>query len=184
MRMSNVVAAVVRPQSQMLDERARIWNDRHDRVAKARPSRSLRAELDPVHSARARRDVVSPLHGSLPQSRCVPEVVRKSRGGWIHIVARVMAFPQVCVHPAKNQRHPRAPLRHAHPTEPGAGRLRCNRAHHQRRTGCRAGGRRKSRDRRKSAVACLLWRRRQIRYSRLVASGASTGVAILKGHTP
>ncbi len=33
MRMSNLVAAIVRPQLQLLDERARVWNDRHDRLA-------------------------------------------------------------------------------------------------------------------------------------------------------
>jgi dTDP-4-amino-4,6-dideoxygalactose transaminase len=33
MRMSNLVAAIVRPQLMLLDERARIWNDRHDRLA-------------------------------------------------------------------------------------------------------------------------------------------------------
>ena len=33
MRMSNLVAAIVRPQLRLLDERARIWNDRHDRIA-------------------------------------------------------------------------------------------------------------------------------------------------------
>jgi dTDP-4-amino-4,6-dideoxygalactose transaminase len=33
MRMSNLVAAIVRPQLPLLAERARIWNDRHDRLA-------------------------------------------------------------------------------------------------------------------------------------------------------
>jgi dTDP-4-amino-4,6-dideoxygalactose transaminase len=33
MRMSNLVAAIARPQLALLDERARIWNDRHDRLA-------------------------------------------------------------------------------------------------------------------------------------------------------
>ncbi len=33
MRMSNLVAAIVRPQLPLLDERARLWNDRHDRLA-------------------------------------------------------------------------------------------------------------------------------------------------------
>ena len=33
MRMSNLVAAVARPQLPLLQERARIWNDRHDRLA-------------------------------------------------------------------------------------------------------------------------------------------------------
>jgi dTDP-4-amino-4,6-dideoxygalactose transaminase len=33
MRMSNLVAAIVRPQLHLLEERARIWNDRHDRLA-------------------------------------------------------------------------------------------------------------------------------------------------------
>jgi dTDP-4-amino-4,6-dideoxygalactose transaminase len=38
MRMSNLVAAIARPQVALLPERARIWNDRHDRIA-ARLSR-------------------------------------------------------------------------------------------------------------------------------------------------
>jgi dTDP-4-amino-4,6-dideoxygalactose transaminase len=33
MRMSNLVAAISRPQIAMLEERAHIWNDRHDRLA-------------------------------------------------------------------------------------------------------------------------------------------------------
>lgn len=33
MRMSNLAAAIVRPQLTLLDDRARIWNDRHDRLA-------------------------------------------------------------------------------------------------------------------------------------------------------
>lgn len=33
MRMSNLVAAIARPQLKLLPERARIWNDRHDRLA-------------------------------------------------------------------------------------------------------------------------------------------------------
>lgn len=33
MRMSNLVAAIARPQLRLLEERARIWNDRHDRLA-------------------------------------------------------------------------------------------------------------------------------------------------------
>jgi dTDP-4-amino-4,6-dideoxygalactose transaminase len=33
MRMSNVVAAIARPQLALLPERARVWNDRHDRLA-------------------------------------------------------------------------------------------------------------------------------------------------------
>lgn len=33
LRMSNLVAAIVRPQLPLLPERARIWNDRHDRLA-------------------------------------------------------------------------------------------------------------------------------------------------------
>jgi dTDP-4-amino-4,6-dideoxygalactose transaminase len=33
LRMSNLVAAIVRPQLHLLEERARIWNDRHDRLA-------------------------------------------------------------------------------------------------------------------------------------------------------
>ena len=33
MRMSNLVAAIARPQLPLLPERARIWNDRHDRLA-------------------------------------------------------------------------------------------------------------------------------------------------------
>ncbi|MFM9942301.1 MAG: DegT/DnrJ/EryC1/StrS family aminotransferase [Hyphomicrobiaceae bacterium] len=33
MRMSNLVAAIARPQLALLDDRARIWNDRHDRIA-------------------------------------------------------------------------------------------------------------------------------------------------------
>jgi dTDP-4-amino-4,6-dideoxygalactose transaminase len=33
MRMSNLVAAIARPQLRLLAERARIWNDRHDRLA-------------------------------------------------------------------------------------------------------------------------------------------------------
>ncbi len=35
MRMSNLVAAITRPQIGLLEERARIWNDRHDRLAAA-----------------------------------------------------------------------------------------------------------------------------------------------------
>ena len=35
MRMSNLVAAIARPQLPLLAERARIWNDRHDRLADA-----------------------------------------------------------------------------------------------------------------------------------------------------
>jgi dTDP-4-amino-4,6-dideoxygalactose transaminase len=34
MRMSNLVAAIARPQVALLPERARIWNDRHDRLAR------------------------------------------------------------------------------------------------------------------------------------------------------
>ncbi len=33
LRMSNLVAAIVRPQLLLLEDRARIWNDRHDRLA-------------------------------------------------------------------------------------------------------------------------------------------------------
>lgn len=33
LRMSNLVAAITRPQLTMLEERARLWNDRHDRLA-------------------------------------------------------------------------------------------------------------------------------------------------------
>jgi dTDP-4-amino-4,6-dideoxygalactose transaminase len=33
MRMSNLVAAIARPQLRLLPERTRVWNDRHDRIA-------------------------------------------------------------------------------------------------------------------------------------------------------
>lgn len=52
MRMSNLVAAVARPQLPLLDERARIWNDRHDRLA-AHLSQIMNVRLPQRHQAEA-----------------------------------------------------------------------------------------------------------------------------------
>jgi dTDP-4-amino-4,6-dideoxygalactose transaminase len=52
MRMSNLVAAIARPQLALLPERARIWNDRHDRIAR-RLARIDRLRLPRRHQAEA-----------------------------------------------------------------------------------------------------------------------------------
>ena len=52
MRMSNLVAAVIRPQLHLLNERARIWNDRHDRLA-VHLGRMARIELPTRQQAEA-----------------------------------------------------------------------------------------------------------------------------------
>ena len=52
LRMSNLVAAIVRPQLPLLEERARIWNDRHDRLA-ARLGRIAQVRLPARSQAEA-----------------------------------------------------------------------------------------------------------------------------------